>query len=81
MGEVCISVDEFTKIFDKTKGLFTLEDRVMKSLHRAGMLTRANARIILRNYNKGYDLYGRLIPAMSFDEVVKDPFVLTNVVY
>ncbi|AZV01030.1 hypothetical protein KNU35_gp201 [Escherichia phage vB_EcoM_005] len=70
--EVCISVDEFTKIFDKTKGLFTLEDRVMKSLHRAGMLTRANARIILRNYNKGYDLYGRLIPAMSFDEVVKD---------
>src|SRR5699024_3434825 len=70
--EVCISVDEFTKIFDKTKGLFTSEDRVMKSLHRAGMLTRANARIILRNYNKGYDLYGRLIPAMSFDEVVKD---------
>lgn len=70
--EVCIAVDEFTKIFDKTKGLFTLEDRVMKSLHRAGMLSRANAKIILRNYNKGYDLYGRLIPAMSFDEVVKD---------
>ncbi|QBP35701.1 thioredoxin [Phage NC-G] len=70
--EVCIAVDEFTKIFDKTKGLFTLEDRVMKSLHRAGMLSRANAKILLKNYNKGYDLYGRAISTMTFDEVVKD---------
>lgn len=69
---VCTVKDDFTKIFDKTKGSFTLEDRVMKTLRKTGMLSRANAKIILKNYNKGYDLYGRLIPAMSFDEVVKD---------
>ena len=69
---VCTVKDDFTKIFDKTKGLFTLEDRVMKTLRKTGMLSRANAKIILKNYNKGYDLYGRLIPAMSFDEVVQD---------
>ena len=69
---VCTVKDDFTKIFDKTKGSFTLEDRVMKTLRKTGMLSRANAKIILKNYNKGYDLYGRLIPAMTFDEVVKD---------
>ncbi|AWD91198.1 hypothetical protein [Enterobacteria phage vB_EcoM_IME281] len=69
---VCTVKDDFTKIFDKTKGSFTLEDRVMKTLRKTGMLSRANAKIILKNYNKGYDLYGRLIPAMSFDEVVQD---------
>lgn len=69
---VCTNSAEFTKIFEKTKGLFTLEDRVMKTLRKTGMLSRANAKIILKNYNKGYDLYGRLIPAMTFDEVVKD---------
>lgn len=69
---VCTVKDDFTKIFDKTKGSFTLEDRVMKTLRKTGMLSRANAKIILKNYNKGYDLYGRLIPAMSFGEVVKD---------
>ena len=69
---VCTDKVEFTKIFDKTKGLFTLEDRVMKSLHRSGMLSRANAKIILKKYNKGYDLYGRAISTMTFDEVVKD---------
>lgn len=69
---VCTNSAEFTKIFDKTKGSFTLEDRVMKTLRKTGMLSRANAKIILKNYNKGYDLYGRLIPAMTFDEVVKD---------
>ncbi|ACL78311.1 NrdC.6 conserved hypothetical protein [Escherichia phage JS10] len=69
---VCTVKDDFTKIFDKTKGLFTLEDRVMKTLRKTGMLSRANAKIILKNYNKGYDLYGRLIPAMSFGEVVQD---------
>ncbi|CAH1615758.1 hypothetical protein UGJNECP4_00097 [Escherichia phage UGJNEcP4] len=69
---VCTVKDDFTKIFEKTKGSFTLEDRVMKTLRKTGMLSRANAKIILKNYNKGYDLYGRLIPAMSFDEVVQD---------
>lgn len=69
---VCTVKDDFTKIFDKTKGSFTLEDRVMKTLRKTGMLSRANAKIILKNYNKGYDLYGRLIPALTFDEVVKD---------
>ena len=69
---VCTVKNDFTKIFDKTKGSFTLEDRVMKTLRKTGMLSRANAKIILKNYNKGYDLYGRLIPAMTFDEVVKD---------
>lgn len=69
---VCTVKDDFTKIFDKTKGSFTLEDRVMKTLRKTGMLSRANAKIILKNYNKGYDLYGRLIPAMSFGEVVQD---------
>ncbi|QAU03562.1 hypothetical protein [Escherichia phage AnYang] len=69
---VCTVKDDFTKIFDRTKGSFTLEDRVMKTLRKTGMLSRANAKIILKNYNKGYDLYGRLIPAMSFDEVVQD---------
>uniref|UniRef100_A0AB38Z2H7 Thioredoxin n=1 Tax=Escherichia phage fDHCT2 TaxID=3075956 RepID=A0AB38Z2H7_9CAUD len=69
---VCTVKDDFTKIFDKTKGSFTLEDRVMKTLRKTGMLSRANAKIILKNYNKGYDLYGRLIPVMSFDEVVQD---------
>lgn len=68
---VCTVKDDFTKIFDKTRS-FTLEDRVMKTLRKTGMLSRANAKIILKNYNKGYDLYGRLIPAMSFDEVVQD---------
>lgn len=62
----------FTKIFDKTKGMFTLEDRVMKTLRKTGMLSRANAKILLKNYNKGYDLYGRAISTMAFDEVVKD---------
>lgn len=70
--EVCTDPAGFTKIFDKTKGLFTLEDRVMKSLHRSGMLSRANAKIILKKYNKGYDLYGRAISTMTFDEVIKD---------
>ena len=69
---VCTNSAEFTKIFEKTKGLLTLEDRVMKSLHRSGMLSRANAKIILKKYNKGYDLYGRAISTMTFDEVVKD---------
>lgn len=69
---VCTVKDDFTKIFEKTKGSFTLEDRVMKTLRKTGMLSRANAKIILKNYNKGYDLYGRLIPALSFDEVVQD---------
>lgn len=69
---VCTVKNDFTKIFGKTKGSFTLEDRVMKTLRKTGMLSRANAKIILKNYNKGYDLYGRLIPAMTFDEVVKD---------
>ncbi|QHR70716.1 hypothetical protein dhaeg_172 [Escherichia phage dhaeg] len=69
---VCTVKDDFIKIFDKTKGSFTLEDRVMKTLRKTGMLSRANAKIILKNYNKGYDLYGRLIPAMSFGEVVQD---------
>lgn len=69
---VCTVKEDFTKIFDKTKGSFTLEDRVMKTLRKTGMLSRANVKIILKNYNKGYDLYGRLIPAMSFDEVVQD---------
>lgn len=69
---VCTVKDDFTKIFDRTKGSFTLEDRVMKTLRKTGMLSRANAKIILKNYNKGYDLYGRLIPALSFDEVVQD---------
>ena len=69
---VCTNSAEFTKIFEKTKGLLTLEDRVMKSLHRSGMLSRANAKIILKKYNKGYDLYGRAINTMTFDEVVKD---------
>lgn len=68
---VCTVKDDFTKIFDKTRS-FTLEDRVMKTLRKTGMLSRANAKIILKNYNKGYDLYGRLIPALSFDEVVQD---------
>ncbi len=68
---VCTVKDDFTKIFDKTRS-FTLEDRVMKTLRKTGMLSRANAKIILKNYNKGYDLYGRLIQAMSFDEVVQD---------
>lgn len=69
---VCTNSAEFTKIFEKTQGLLTLEDRVMKSLHRSGMLSRANAKIILKKYNKGYDLYGRAISTMTFDEVVKD---------
>ena len=69
---VCTNSAEFTKIFEKTTGLLTLEDRVMKSLHRSGMLSRANAKILLKNYNKGYDLYGRAISTMTFDEVVKD---------
>lgn len=69
---VCTNSAEFTKIFNKTTGLLTLEDRVMKSLHRSGMLSRANAKILLKNYNKGYDLYGRAISTMTFDEVVKD---------
>ena len=69
---VCTVKNDFTKIFDKTKGSFTLEDRVMKTLRKTGMLSRANARIILKNYNKGYDLYGRAISTMTFDEVVKD---------
>lgn len=69
---VCTNSAEFTKIFEKTKGLLTLEDRVMKTLHRSGMLSRANAKIILKKYNKGYDLYGRAISTMTFDEVVKD---------
>lgn len=69
---VCTVKDYFTKIFDRTKGSFTLEDRVMKTLHKTGMLSRANAKIILKNYNKGYDLYGRAISTMTFDEVVKD---------
>ncbi len=69
---VCTNSAEFTKIFEKTNGLLTLEDRVMKSLHRSGMLSRANAKIILKKYNKGYDLYGRAISTMTFDEVVKD---------
>ncbi|AIZ02149.1 hypothetical protein VR20_091 [Escherichia phage vB_EcoM_VR20] len=69
---VCTNSAEFTKIFNKTTGLLTLEDRVMKSLQRSGMLSRANAKILLKNYNKGYDLYGRAISTMTFDEVVKD---------
>lgn len=69
---VCTVKNDFTKIFDKTKGLFTLEDRVMKTLRKTGMLSRANAKIILKKYNKGYDLYGRAISTMTFDEVVKD---------
>ena len=69
---VCTNSAEFTKIFNKTTGLLTLEDRVMKSLQRSGMLSRANAKILLKNYNKGYDLYGRVISTMTFDEVVKD---------
>lgn len=69
---VCTNSAEFTKIFEKTKSLFTLEDRVMKSLHRAGLLSRANAKILLKNYNKGYDLYGRANRTMTFDEVIKD---------
>lgn len=69
---VCTNSAEFTKIFEKTQGLLTLEGRVMKSLHRSGMLSRANAKIILKKYNKGYDLYGRAISTMTFDEVVKD---------
>lgn len=69
---VCTVKNDFTKIFDKTKGSFTLEDRVMKTLRKTGMLSRANAKIILKKYNKGYDLYGRAINTMTFDEVVKD---------
>lgn len=69
---VCTVKNDFTKIFDKTKGSFTLEDRVMKTLRKTGMLSRANAKIILKKYNKGYDLYGRAISTMTFDEVVKD---------
>ncbi len=69
---VCTNSAEFTKIFNKTTGLLTLEDRVMKSLQRSGMLSRANVKILLKNYNKGYDLYGRAISTMTFDEVVKD---------
>lgn len=70
--KVCTDTGEFTKIFSKTCGLPTLEVRVMKTLRKTGLLTRANAKIILKNYNKGYDLYGRMISTMSFDEVVKD---------
>ncbi|UIS66316.1 thioredoxin [Escherichia phage PSD2001] len=69
---VCTVKNDFTKIFDKTNGSFTLEDRVMKTLRKTGMLSRANAKIILKKYNKGYDLYGRAINTMTFDEVVKD---------
>lgn len=70
--DVGTPIDEFTKIFSKTAGMFTLEDRVMKTLRKTGILSRANAKIILSRYNKGYDLYGRAISTTSFDEVVKD---------
>jgi hypothetical protein len=69
---VCIALDEFTKIFKKTTGISSKEDRVMKTLHRAGALSRINAKAILKNYNKGYDLYGRPICTMTFGEIISD---------
>lgn len=49
-----------------------LSNRIMKALNKIGALSRINASEILRNYNKGYDLYGRLMPKLSFDQMIAD---------
>ena len=47
-------------------------NRIMKALNKIGALSRINASEILRNYNKGYDLYGRPMPKLSFDQMITD---------
>lgn len=61
------------KHLQRTNGSgMSLSNRIMKALNKIGALSRINASEILRNYNKGYDLYGRLMPKLSFDQMIAD---------
>lgn len=61
------------KHLQRTNGSgMSLSNRIMKALNKIGALSRINANEILRNYNKGYDLYGRLMPKLSFDQMIAD---------
>lgn len=70
--KICDDADVFKKYLMKRQIVCGIEKHIMQSLNKIGLLSRINARQILKNYNQGYDLYGRAISKMSFDEMISD---------